>query len=307
MKIIKTKFFDNINIISCLLLPISLLVLLITKIKKFSVKKDFKIKTICVGNIYLGGTGKTPLAIKINQILRKEYNSVFIKKYYPDQIDEQKLLNKSGKLISRNFRENAIKIAEKNKYNLAILDDGLQQKNINYSISIVCFNSSKGVGNGFLIPSGPLREGISEIKNYDAIFLNGENENIKLKKTLKNINKNIKIFYGKYIAKNINDFNLKKNYLFFCGLGNPEEFEKTLKRYKFKIKEKFIYPDHYKYLNKDINRLKNIAKNKSLEIITTEKDYLRLNKSSKNGIKFLKIDLKIKNYANFVKFLKEKL
>ena len=307
MKIIKPKFFDNINIISCLLLPISLLVLLITKIKKFSVKKDFKIKTICVGNIYLGGTGKTPLAIKINQILRKEYNSVFIKKYYPDQIDEQKLLNKSGKLISRNFRENAIKIAEKNKYNLAILDDGLQQKNINYSISIVCFNSSKGVGNGFLIPSGPLREGISEIKNYDAIFLNGENENIKLKKTLKNINKNIKIFYGKYIAKNINDFNLKKNYLFFCGLGNPEEFEKTLKRYKFKIKEKFIYPDHYKYLNKDINRLKNIAKNKSLEIITTEKDYLRLNKSSKNGIKFLKIDLKIKNYANFVKFLKEKL
>tara|TARA_Y100001970_G_C14171885_1_gene824637 strand:+ start:317 stop:1240 length:924 start_codon:yes stop_codon:yes gene_type:complete len=307
MKIIKPKFFDNINIISCLLLPFSFLVLVISKIKKISSKKNFKIKTICVGNIYIGGTGKTPLVIKINKILRKKYNTVFIKKYYPDQIDEQKLLKQNGKLISTDYRENAIKIAEKNKYNLAIVDDGLQQKNMNYSISIVCFNSSAGIGNGFLIPSGPLRESISEIKNYDAVFLNGEKENIKLKKIFKNINKNIKIFNAKYVVKNIKNFNLKKKYLFFCGLGNPDEFEKTLKKNKFRIKEKFIYPDHYKYLNKDISKLKNIAKNKNLEIITSEKDYLRLSKSNKKGIKFIKIELKIKNYGNFLKFLNQNL
>ena len=307
MKIIKPKFFDNINIISCLLLPFSFLVLVISKIKKITSKKNFKIKTICVGNIYIGGTGKTPLVIKINKILRKKYNTVFIKKYYPDQIDEQELLKQNGKLISTDYRENAIKIAEKNKYNLAIVDDGLQQKNINYSISIVCFNSSAGIGNGFLIPSGPLRESISEIKNYDAVFLNGEKENIKLKKIFKNINKNIKIFNAKYVVKNIKNFNLKKKYLFFCGLGNPDEFEKTLKKNKFRIKEKFIYPDHYKYLNKDISKLKNIAKNKNLEIITSEKDYLRLSRSNKNGIKFLKIELKIKNYGNFLKFLNQNL
>ena len=307
MKIIKPKFFDNINIISCLLLPFSFLVLVITKIKKFTSKKNFKIKTICVGNIYIGGTGKTPLVIKLNKILRKKYNTVFIKKYYPDQIDEQELLKQNGKLISTDYRENAIKIAEKNKYNLAIVDDGLQQKNINYSISIVCFNSSAGIGNGFLIPSGPLRESISEIKNYDAVFLNGEKENIKLKKIFKNINKNIKIFNAKYVVKNIKNFNLKKKYLFFCGLGNPDEFEKTLKKNKFRIKEKFIYPDHYKYLNKDISKLKNIAKNKNLEIITSEKDYLRLSRSNKNGIKFLKIELKIQNYGNFLKFLNQNL
>ena len=307
MKIIKPKFFDNINIISCLLLPFSFLVLVISKIKKITSKKNFKIKTICVGNIYIGGTGKTPLVIKLNKILRKKYNTVFIKKYYPDQIDEQELLKQNGKLISTDYRENAIKIAEKNKYNLAIVDDGLQQKNINYSISIVCFNSSAGIGNGFLIPSGPLRESISEIKNYDAVFLNGEKENIKLKKIFKNINKNIKIFNAKYVVKNIKNFNLKKKYLFFCGLGNPDEFEKTLKKNKFRIKEKFIYPDHYKYLNKDIGKLKNIAKNKNLEIITSEKDYLRLSKSNKKGIKFLKIELKIQNYGNFLKFLNQNL
>ena len=307
MKIIKPKFFDNINIISCLLLPFSFLVLVISKIKKITSKKNFKIKTICVGNIYIGGTGKTPLVIKINKILRKKYNTVFIKKYYPDQIDERELLKQNGKLISTDYRENAIKIAEKNKYNLAIVDDGLQQKNMNYSISIVCFNSSAGIGNGFLIPSGPLRESISEIKNYDAVFLNGEKENIKLKKIFKNINKNIKIFNAKYVVKNIKNFNLKKKYLFFCGLGNPDEFEKTLKKNKFRIKEKFIYPDHYKYLNKDISKLKNIAKNKNLEIITSEKDYLRLSKPNKKGIKFLKIELKIQNYGNFLKFLNQNL
>ena len=90
-------------------------------------------------------------------------------------------------------------------------------------------------------------------------------------------------------------------------MGNPTEFEKTLKKYKFKIKDKFIYPDHYNFSDSDILDIKILAKKKNLNIITTEKDYLRLNKKNRKNIKFLKTDLNIKNIKNFSKFLMERL
>ena len=68
----------------------------------------------------------------------------------------------------------SLKLAEKKKYEVALLDDGLQQKNIDYNLKIVCFNSSEFIGNGYLLPAGPLRENIAELKNYDCVFLNGE-------------------------------------------------------------------------------------------------------------------------------------
>jgi len=169
------------------------------------------------------------------------------------------------------------------------------------------FYSSDGIGNSFLIPSGPLREDISEIKNYDAVFLNGEKSNKEFSKYLKKLNNDIKVFEAKYTPTNLRSFNLKKKFLFFCGLGNPSEFERTLNKYKFKIKEKIIFPDHYDFSDMDIISIKNLAKRKKLNIITTEKDYLRLNKKNKKNVKFLKIDLSIKNMKNFSKFLIQRL
>jgi len=307
MKVNRPLFWNNINLISILLYPLSLITFLINKIKKIPNKKNFKIKSICVGNLYVGGTGKTPLSIKINNILKKKYKTVFIKKKYSDQIDEQNILKSYGNLICREHRDNALKIATKQKYDVAILDDGLQDKSLNYNITIACFNSSDGIGNSFLIPSGPLREDISEIKNYDAVFLNGEKNNKEFSKYLKKLNNDIKVFEAKYTPTNLRSFNLNKKFLFFCGLGNPSEFERTLKKYKFKIKEKIIFPDHYDFSNTDIFSIKKLAKRKKLNIITTEKDYLRLNKKNRQNIKFLKIDLSIKNMKNFSKFLIKKL
>ena len=307
MKFNKPLFWNEINFISILLYPLSLITLSINFIKKISYKKKFKIKSICVGNLYVGGTGKTPLSIKINNILKKRYKTVFIKKKYFDQIDEQNILKSYGNLICTKNRHTALKIASQKKYEVAILDDGLQEKSLNHNIAIACFNSTDGIGNGLPIPSGPLREAVSEIKNYDAVFLNGEKSNKKLSKFLKKLNSDIKIFEAKYSPINLRSFNLKTNFLFFCGLGNPLEFERTLKKYNFKIKEKFVYPDHYNFSNSDILNLKKLAKKKKLNIITTEKDYLRLNKKHRKNIKFLKIDLNIKNLKNFSKFLIERL
>ena len=303
MKIKRPIFWDSLNLIALLLIPFSLVIIILNFLKIFYIKKTYKIKTICVGNIYLGGTGKTPLTIKINNILKNKFKTVFIKKRYKDQIDEQKVLSKYGKLICLSFREIALKIAQTKKYQLAILDDGLQDKTINYDIKIVCFNSSELIGNGLVLPAGPLRERISNILNYDVAFLNGEKNSEEFKKFLKKINPNLKIFKARYIPTNIKAFKLNNEYLIFSGIGNPDEFKKTLKKYKFKIKKAITYPDHYTYKNSDIKQIKDIAKNKKLKILTTEKDYNRLSNKDKKNIQYLGIELKIEKEFEFKKYL----
>ena len=306
MKISKPIFWNNKNLISLFLIPFSMITSIINFFKNFSSKKKFKIKTICVGNIYLGGTGKTSLTIEINNILRKSFKTIFIKKKYINQLDEIELLKTYGSVFSDNDRKiSLIKAENTRKYNLAILDDGLQDKTIKYDISIACFNSSYGIGNGLLIPAGPLRENLSMLRNYSAIFLNGEKRNKRLFSILKKFNNHI--FYSNYISTNIRKFNRKNKYLYFCGIGNPEEFEYTLKKYKFNILKKFIFPDHHNFKDKEIGEIKKIAFENKLKIVTTEKDYKRLNTKNKKNIDYLKIKLKIKNLNKFRKFLKEKL
>jgi tetraacyldisaccharide 4'-kinase len=307
MKLIKPKFWKTKNFISLILYPLSAITFLINSIKKFSIKKTFEIKTICIGNIFIGGTGKTSLAIEINELLRKKFRTVFIKKDYKNQIDEINLLNNKGKIISSSNREDALLAASKKKYQVAILDDGLQQKNINYNLRIACFNSEYGLGNEFMLPAGPLRENLSVIKNYDLIFLNGEKNNKKILSKFKSINKDLKIFEGKYKPLNLKKFNLKKKYLMFCGIGNPHEFEQTLIKYKFNVSKKIIFPDHHKFSNIDLKKLNYNASRGNLTLITTEKDFFRLNKAQRKNIKFLKIKLEIKNREKLKKILISKL
>ena len=305
MKIIKPLYLNDKNLISFLLTPFSIFTVLINFSKNFLIRKKYKIKTICVGNIYIGGTGKTSLCIQINNILKNKFKTVFIKKRYLDQLDETKMLQTHGKLISDENRGISLDKAEAKKFNIAILDDGLQDKKIDYDISIACFNSTYGIGNGYLLPAGPLREKLEILKKYSAIFLVGEKKNIKLFSILKKFNN--KIFYSKYVPTNIKSFNRKKSYLYFCGIGNPEEFENTLNKYKFKISKKLIFPDHHNYSNEDLEKIRKIASNGKLEIITTEKDYKRLTNNNKKNIKYLKVELKIENYKKFSNFLKEKI
>ena len=307
MRLIKPKFWETKNFLSLIFFPFSIFTYLVNITKKFSIKKNFEIKTICIGNIFLGGTGKTSLAIEINELLKKKFKTVFIKKNYENQSDEINLLSNKGKIISSDDRESALLSAEKKKYKVAILDDGLQQKNINYDLKIVCFNSEDAFGNEYMLPAGPLRESLNEVNNYDLIFLNGEKKNKKLLSKLKFINKNIKIFEGKYKPLNLKSFNLKKKYLMFCGIGNPHEFEQTLIKYKFNICKKIIYPDHHKLTNLDLKDLKDKANNEKLILITTEKDFFRLNKIERKNIKFLKIKLDINDKKGFEKIIISKL
>ena len=183
MNLIKPSFWDKkIGFLSLVLYPITIIYILVIFFKrKFSKVQKFKIPIICVGNIYLGGTGKTTLSIKIYNLLKERGLKVcFIKKFYSNQEDERNLLSMKGFLISKKTRKEALLEAIKRGFKIAIFDDGLQDKTVEYDKKIVCFNNKNWIGNGKTIPSGPLREDINSIRKYDYVFLNGNLENLKL-------------------------------------------------------------------------------------------------------------------------------
>ncbi len=306
MKLKKPKFWDynEPNLFSFLLYPFALILQIIIFLKNKIIKNEnFKIKIICFGNIYIGGTGKTSLSIKLNSILKKNnIKSCFVKKFYKNQHDEQQLLNDNGKLFLETKRIDAIRKAENENYDVAILDDGLQDKSFSSDINIVCFNNINWIGNGMTIPSGPLRENIENLKNYDHIFLNGNLENLEnIKKKILSINSKTNIHVGKYEAVNIDEFNKNENYLVFSGIGNHKSFIKMIKNEGLNIIKDLEFPDHYKYTEIDINKIIMDAKNLKCKIITTEKDFQRLKNLNSKEIKILKSKINILDEEKFLK------
>ena len=306
----KPKFWDykKPGLISLMLLPFSYLV----QIYNFFIIKKNKIdgiKTICIGNIYVGGTGKTPLSLEIIKILNSlNYKTCFIKKYYSDQLDEQRLLESKGRLFCEKNRINATNRAIKENFNVAIFDDGLQDRKIKYDISIVCFNQTIGVGNGLVLPSGPLRENLKSLKKYDAVFLNGNNSTeLSFEKKIQEEFSNIKIFKSTYSIINLEEIDNNVRYLAFAGIGNFDNFIDLLKVNNINLVNTINYPDHYKYNDSDLKKIKEIAKSKDAKIITTEKDFLRINENNRNEINVVKIKLNINNNNEFTNFLKKKL
>ena len=209
-----------------------------------------------MGNIYLGGTGKTPLTIKISQILKQEGVKVAtIKKNYSNQKDEQLLLKQKTSLITADSRKDAIKQGINEKYDILVFDDGLQETKIDFDIKLVCFKSKIWIGNGQLIPAGPMREKISSLKRFDAVFLNGSSNNFeKIEKQIKNINVDIEIFKTFYKILNIQSYNLESKYLIFSGIGNPSDFYDILEKNKFNVAREIVFPDHYNYSLHDLKK-----------------------------------------------------
>ena len=298
MSLKKPKFWDykRPNIYSYVLWPLTIIIQIINLIRaRFKKQKKFNIRSVCVGNIYIGGTGKTSLSIKINEILsKKKIRSCFIKKSYISQIDEQKLLASRGKLFSAKKRSEALIEAEKDNYQIAIFDDGLQDYSIKYDVSLVCFNNLNWIGNGMTIPSGPLRESLNNLKNHNHVFLNGNSENLSnVTSTILNVNPTINIHIGKYIPLNLKDFNLNDNYLAFSGIGNHETFISMIKDNGMNVVKDIKFADHYNFKIKDINKILDLSKQLNCKIITTEKDYLRLENDNIDQIRYIKTELHI--------------
>ncbi len=310
MKLNKPRFWDykKPNFIAYILLPLTIFVLIRNFFTKNSSKKNDKIKTICVGNIYVGGTGKTPLSIKINNLLKIQgLRSTIIKKFYNDQLDEQNLIKNYTNLICKKNRSDALHDAVNQNFEFAIFDDGLQERSINYDLKIVCFTNSQWKGNGFLIPAGPLREKIESLKKFDVVVINGDpKKNQNISNEIEQINNNINIFETFYKPSNLKEFDINVNYVAFAGIGNSENFYNSMIENNFKIIKKFSFPDHYVYSNNDLTKILNYAKKNNAKVITTEKDFFRLNPNMAQDIKYLKLDLVIPDEKKLINILIKK-
>ena len=164
------------------------------------------------------------------------------------------------------------------------------------------------IGNGWTIPSGPLREPFSSIKGANIIVINNNNNysNKNYETQIKKIDSKIKVFYSRYKPdpKIIKKFKNKK-VLAFAGIGNPVNFFNLLKKNNLKLVKQISFPDHYTYTKKQLLALIKEAKSKKLLIVTTEKDYYRFNKYRLKQINFIPVSLEIKKEKNLVNELRK--
>ncbi len=304
MKFKKPKFWNNINFLSIILVPFSLFTLIFNIFKSQVITENrFNIPIICVGNIFIGGTGKTPLSIYIYNLLKnKKFKPAIVRKYYPSHADEINFTkSKVSQFFSDRKRTISISKAIMKKNNVIIMDDGMQDVSVNKDLNIICFNSSDLIGNGFLLPAGPLREQLKKVNTCRIAIINGK-RNIAFEKKLKSMSDSIEIFQSEYEIKNLKKLRGKK-ILAFAGIGNPNNFFKLLKDNGLKIKQEISFPDHYNYKKSEIKNLILLAKEKGLKLITTEKDYFRIKQLGFKKIDYVSVNLKIINFKSFEKEL----
>ena len=302
MKLNKPKFWDNrIGLLSVILYPISLIVIFIVLIRKKLVTKiEFGIPVICVGNIYLGGTGKTPVSIFIASELKKlGKKPVIIRKFYKSHFDEYNLIKKYfSDLIVHKNRSIAIKEAKNRNFDIVILDDGLQEYKIKKNLNIICFSQKQLIGNGLVLPSGPLRESLNAVKDAHIVIING-NKDEEFEDKIRKINKSLKIFYANYEPENLSEF-INKKIFAIAGIGNPVNFFDLLTRNGLHVKKTKSFPDHFEINELEMSKIILEAESEKCEILTTEKDFLRIKNLDSSKINYLKVSLNISKKKELV-------
>ena len=306
MKMLKPKFWDqkNIGFFSIILYPLSLLLLLIISLKKvFTKVHNFKIPIICVGNIYLGGTGKTPLSILIAQeMLLIKKKPVIVKKFYKNHLDEHNLIKKYFKsLILEKNRLLGVQKASRLNFDTIILDDGFQDTKIKKQLNIICFNEKQLVGNGLVFPSGPLRESLNSIKRAEIVVINGEKKE-EFENDILRINPELSIFYSEYRIDNLEKLK-NERLLAFAGIGNPSNFFDLLKKNNLNVVNQLTYPDHYEFSKKELKKIIDMGEKNRCKIVLTEKDFLRIKNYDLNKFHCVNIKLYIRNKDKFIERL----
>ena len=230
-------------------------------------------------------------------------NTTILRSYHNSHEDEYNLIkNNFKKLIVNKNRIDGIKEAERLNYDTVILDDGLQDYRINKNLSIVCFNLNQQIGNGLVLPSGPLRESLGALKNADIIILN-KNKNKNFEEKILNINNRLKIFYSTYKPINIDKFKDKK-LLAIAGIGNPENFFQLLEKYNLNVEKKLMFPDHYKFSKNEIENIVTESSKSGHQIIMTEKDYFKIMDYKIDKIDYLKVSIEISNLEKLLSIIK---
>ena len=300
------------------LYPFSLLFRFGTKIRNLISKKQLSpLPTICVGNIVVGGAGKTPVSLKIGKLLIEAgYKPHFISKGYAGLIkqstlveswhsatsvgDESKLLSKVAPTWIGNDRVHSSKLAKKEGGDCLILDDGFQNPSIQKDFSIIVINASQAFGNKRVMPAGPLRESIKRgLSRTNLVIVIGDTSN-ELEDMIPN---NIPIIGAKFEIKKESKIFKGQNITAFAGIAYPEKFFKSLEEQGAKIVKEIIYPDHYIYNENDLLSLAETANKTKSILVSTQKDHIRIPKSYRSLVNTLEGEIIFKNEELLVEIL----
>jgi len=293
-----------------LLIPISIFFYFFISLKKYLYKNGFlktikiKVPVLIIGNITLGGTGKTPLVLDlIEKFLRKGLKPAIISRGYRGSannitevfessdvsaVGDEALLMKAKSKIPVFIGKDRVSVAKilLKKYpktSIIISDDGLQHLRLARDYEIIVVDSQRHFGNGLIFPAGPMREGISKLKQVDAVVYKGANSNSNFYQ-MKYITKHFKnlLTNKKVIFKGIQD----KKIVAITAIGNPESFFSTLEGHGLEFK-KVIYNDHYLFNKNDF------IKYADYNIVMTEKDAIKCQKFATKNFWVLPLETKV--------------
>ena len=255
--------------------------------------KETEIPVICVGNLTVGGSGKTPVVITLCRFLSgigkstsiltrgfggKEKGPIFVSTNLHESLDvgDEPLMmaHSLDVCVSRNRPLGANHILDKKKYDCIVMDDGLQNPTLKKDLNIAVFDGKFGIGNGFLLPAGPMRQKLEVgIQNIDLVIFNGKDETGLGQK----IPPHIPIFTGELQPDEEIVEKMKNRRVYgFAGIGNPSRFFKTLNNIGTDLVGEAQFADHHPYTDADLTQLYEEAMQSGAELVTTQKDWMRL-------------------------------
>ncbi|MGV3278928.1 tetraacyldisaccharide 4'-kinase [Rickettsiales bacterium LUAb2] len=303
------KFWRKKTLLNYLFYPLSLVWMYVTLQRLKKVGRCSRALVICLGNITVGGAGKTPFTIYLaKKLLAKNLKVAILSKGYKSQVkdmlmvdtnihdhslagDEPLLLAKVAPTLVAKDRKIGIEYLEKSGYQVILMDDGMQNPEAVKDLTILLFDSSCPLGNNMVIPAGPLREPLSfAIQRVNMVVAVGKH-NFSLQEIIKN--HKVDYYEANFMVSDNVKIDTGKQYFAFAGIGNPQKFFTTLKDYGYSLKLTKEYGDHYSYSNKDIEKLIDIAKNNNLRLITTSKDYVKISPNYHQYIDNFAIELNL--------------
>ena len=303
-------WYETISWKATFLLPLAYLYNMLTYLReKFGSYQKYDCLTICVGNLNVGGTGKTPTTIALaDHFLKKglqvhivsrgykgKFQGTFLvnpKKHKSDEVGDEPLLMSefTSVWVSKKIK-NGIAAAEKAGAQVVILDDGFQDSSFHKDFSIVVVDGKRGFGNKKCMPAGPLRENISQgFKRADALIIVGHGlykfdafpEHLKIiRSKLKPIEAGMNWKEGKYLA--------------FAGIADPEKFFATLRSVGANLIDCVALSDHQRLNGQILNRLERKAKTAHAQLVTTEKDAVRLPNAFRKKVLSLPVRIEFDN------------
>ena len=270
------------------------------------------VPVICVGNVTAGGAGKTPTALALASLLKaKGHNPGFVTRGYggsqhgPLRVDpahhgteevgdEAMLLIRRAPVWIGRDRAAAIREAEKSSSHI-ILDDGLQNPNIKPDIALLVIDGAVGIGNGRVIPAGPLREPLEDaLQRATAVLVIGDG----------GIATGGKPLLRGHLAPVIPaDFPRDAAFLAFAGIGRPKKFYDLCRKAGLNIAATMDFADHHPFKSGELQRLERTARERGAKLLTTEKDFVRLPAWFQERVATFPVELKFEDLAAIEKLL----